>query len=38
MTMILTEDLEKSLMKYDDDIYKFVKMNDDSYDELRKNV
>ena len=38
MTMILTEDLEKSLMKYDDDIYKFVKMNDDSYDELRKCI
>ncbi len=35
MTMILTEDLEKSLMKYDDDIYKSVKMND-SYDTLRK--
>ena len=35
MTMILTEDLEKSLMKYDDDIYKCVKMND-SNDELRK--
>ncbi len=27
MTMILTEDLEKSLMKYDDNIYSCIKMN-----------
>lgn len=34
MTMILTEDLEKSLMKYDDKIYECVKM-DSSYDSLK---
>lgn len=34
MTMILTEDLDKTLMKYDDNIYRCVKI-DSSYDSLK---
>ena len=42
MTMILSEDLNKNLSKYENKIYSFVKNNsddfDDSFNELKESI